>query len=109
MSAKKYAHFKEDFVSLTVLCYLKKNIDKLMIVPAKRAQMMWSALTAQFMVIVMLVCMYEALLMNEQGHYTPIVSGNIWLFLVKFPTMFALHFLLTPEVTNGMAIMKYAN
>ncbi len=47
--------------------------------------------------------------MNEMGHYTPIVSGNFWLFLVKFPTMYALHFLLTPEVSNGMAIMKYAN
>lgn len=109
LSAKTHAQFNEDLVSLAVVSYLKENIDHLYLVPAKRAQIFWAALSAQFMVLVMLLCMYQALLMNEHGDYTPIVSGNFWLFLVKFPTMYALHFLLTPEVTNGMAIMKYAN
>ena len=109
LAKKTHVAFSEDFVSLTVKCYMKENIKKLMLVPAKRAQMFWAALTAQFMVVIMLICMYKALQMNELGHYTPIVSGNFWLFLVKFPTMYALHFLLTPEVSNGMNIMKYTN
>ena len=58
LACKKNVTFHEDFVSLTVMCYIKENIKNLMIVPAKRAQMFWAALMAQFMVIIMLICMY---------------------------------------------------
>ena len=88
---------------------MKRNISKLMIVPAKRAQMFWSAVTAQFIIVVMLLCLHHAVQINEEGNYTPLVSDNFWLFLVKFPAMYALHFSLTPEVTSGMSIMKFAN
>lgn len=40
--------------------------------------------------------------MNEDGESTPIVATNFWIYLIKFPAMYALHFLLTPEVTNAI-------
>lgn len=65
LAKKKDMTFNEDFISLTVMCYMKRNIKKLMLVPAKRSQMFWAALTAQFMVVIMLICMYQALVLNE--------------------------------------------
>lgn len=38
----------------------------------------------------------------EQAH-------SFQLFLIKIPCVIALHFHLSPEVENGMAIMKFAN
>ena len=60
---------------MTVKCYMKRNAKELMcglmLVPAKRAQMLWSAITAQFIVVVMLLCLYHAVRINEEGKYTP--------------------------------------
>ena len=88
---------------------MKRNAKELMLVPAKRAQMLWSAITAQFIVVVMLLCLYHAVRINEEGKYTPQICDNFWLFLVKFPAMYALHFSLSTGVNNGMSIMKFAN
>ena len=57
----------------------------------------------------MLACIYHALEVNEANYYTRAVSHSFEHYLVKFPTLVALHLLLSPEVGNGMKIMKYAN
>lgn len=35
---KEHVEFGEDFVALTVLCYLKENMEKYLITPAKQSQ-----------------------------------------------------------------------
>lgn len=45
LSSKKFLEYNEDFVSLTVLAYLKANIKDWSIVPEKRGQMLYSALS----------------------------------------------------------------
>jgi len=37
ISAKEFAHFREDFVTMTILCYLEENVEKYHLVPPKRA------------------------------------------------------------------------
>jgi hypothetical protein len=53
--------------------------------------------------------MLYAIEINEEGEYTPNISHNFAVWLVKFPCSVALHFLLYPEVANGMAVMKFTN
>lgn len=89
--------------------FLTENVDHYMIVSAKRGQLLWSAITSQALVLIMLYCIYHALAVNENNFYTRQVSHSFELHLVKFPTLVALHLLLSPEVGNGMKIMKYAN
>lgn len=57
----------------------------------------------------MLYCTWYSLNINEAHFYDRKVSHSFELYLVKFPTLIALHLLLSPEVANGMNIMKYAN
>lgn len=109
LASKEYMLLNEDFVTMTVLCYLKDNIRKFMIVPEKRAQMLWSALTVQFIVVCMLTCMLIAILQNEQGKYTNEFSHSFAVFYIKFPCCIALHLSLYPEVAKGMEIMKFTN
>jgi len=106
---EKEADFSEDFISMAALCFVQSNVDKMLIKPAKRAQMLWAALTAQFMVFLMLACQYKEIALNFEGDYRPALATNFGLFIVKFAAMFALHLLLTPQVRNGLSIMKYAN
>ena len=63
----------------------------------------------QVVVIIMFTCIIYAIKIDEDGEYTPNISHNFAVWLVKFPCSVALHFLLYPEVANGMAIMKFAN
>jgi hypothetical protein len=71
--------------------------------------MLYSSLMVHFVVIVMLLCMLYAMSINEEGEYTPNISHNFAVWLVKFPCAVALHFMLYPEVANGMAVMKFSN
>lgn len=106
---KKTLEAEEDYTTMTVLCYLKVNQEKYLIVPQKLGQMLYSCLMVHIVVIMMLLCMLYAININEEGEYTPNISHNFAVWLVKFPCSVALHFLLYPEVANGMAIMKFCN
>lgn len=53
-----------------MLSYLKANVKKYKIVPEKRSQMLFSALSVQLIVVLMLVCMMASIVTNEKGRYT---------------------------------------
>jgi hypothetical protein len=101
--------FKEDFTTATVLVFLKKNVHHHMFVPDKRASILWSCLMSQLMVTLMLSYIGWAIIINENDEYPITQPHNFQLMMIKLPTILALHFLLSPEVENGMRIMKYAN
>lgn len=44
INTKDTLEMSEDFVSLTVLCYIKENVENKMIGPEKRGQMLFNAL-----------------------------------------------------------------
>merc|ERR1719223_1880443 len=109
LADKSKVMLKEDFTTLTVLCFMTENVEKHMIVEEKRSQMLWSAVTSQIFVSLMLACMAYAIFVNENSEYPISQPHNFFLMLIKAPTILALHFLLSPEVENGMRIMKFAN
>jgi hypothetical protein len=53
--------------------------------------------------------MLYAIMINEAGEYTPNIAHNFAVWFVKFPCTLALHFVLCPEVTAGMNLMKFCN
>lgn len=106
---KNEVMFGEGYASLAVKVWIKENIDHYMLTNERRSQILWSAITTQILTIVMLGCMLHALRVNESSLYTPAVSHSFEHFLVKFPTLIALHLMLSPEVSTGMRIMKFAN
>jgi hypothetical protein len=57
----------------------------------------------------MLVIVYYAIWTNEAGGYTPNYAKNFPTFYVKIACVMALHFVLYPEVSKGLNIMKLAN
>lgn len=71
--------------------------------------MLYACLTVHLIVYIMLGCTIYAMQIDEDGEYTPKISTNFAVWLVKLPCAAALHFLLYPEVANGMSIMKFAN
>ena len=71
--------------------------------------MLYSCLMVQVVVLLMLGCTIYAMVIDEDGEYTPHISHNFAVWLVKLSCATALHFLLYPEVANGMAIMKFTN
>lgn len=107
--AQKEVSFKEDFTTATVLVFLKKNTEHHFFVPDKRASVLWSCLMSQLMVTLMLSYIGWAIIINENNEYPITQPHNFQLMMIKLPTILALHFLLSPEVENGMRIMKYAN
>lgn len=100
---------EEDFVAMTVLCYLKSNTDKYLIHPSKQAQMFYSCIIVHSIVNALLFSMVYAILTNENEDYSPNIAHNYAVFFVKFPCTLALHFVLYPEVANGMNMMKFTN
>ena len=56
----------------------------------------------------MLLCMVYAVAMNEGGNYVTIVPQNWPLWGCKFLSAIALHFMLYPEVADGMTLMKFS-
>lgn len=57
----------------------------------------------------MLVIVYYAIWTNEDNRYTPNYAKNFPTFFVKIACVMALHFVLYPEVSKGLNIMKIAN
>lgn len=57
----------------------------------------------------MLGCQLYAMEINEDGEYTPLIAQSFPVWVIKMPCSYALHFMLYPEVANGMAIMKFTN
>lgn len=94
---------------MTVLCYLKVNTEKYMITTVKQGQMLNSCLLVNGVVLTMLFATLYAISTDEGGVYTPYLAHSHALWLVKFPCSTALHFALYPQVSDGMAIMKFAN
>jgi hypothetical protein len=92
-----------------VLSYLKTNIKKYKIVPEKRAQMLYSALTVQLIVVLMLICMLTSIVTNEKGRYSNHFSHSFAVFYIKIPCALALHLVLYPEVAKGINVMKFTN
>ena len=106
---KEVEIFQEDYITLAVLCHLKQNVDKFFISDSKLGSILWAALSVQFSVITLLSAMLYAMVTNEDGDYTPDIAHSYWLFLVKVPAIIALHLLLSPQVTNALHLMKFAN
>jgi hypothetical protein len=46
---------------------------------------------------------------NENGYYEAKIPDTHVLWFIKFPCAIALHFSLTPHITAGLVIMKFAN
>lgn len=67
------------------------------------------ALTIQLTTFAMLGMVFYAIFTNEGGRFTPTYPKNFPLFLVKIACVMALHFVIYPEVSKGMNIMKLAN
>ena len=101
--------YDEDFTTMTVFCFLKKNVDKYQIVPEKRAKLFWSCLVVQFNVCAMLFAIYYGIATNEGNRFTVKLANNFGVFFIKYPCVFALHLKLYPEIAKGMNIMKLAN
>ena len=109
IQAKDHLEFEEDFFSLTMLCYLKKNRNKYLLSHSKQAMNLHNAILVSCCQALMLLCMTNAMLDNEGGEYSMAYAGSVWVLYVKFPCAIALHFYLYPEVQKGMMIMKFAN
>ena len=60
--------------------------------------MLNSAMLVQSVVLSMLFATLYAIMINEQGYYTPYISQSHALWLVKLACAVALHFALTPQV-----------
>jgi hypothetical protein len=91
---------------MTVLCYLKTNTEKYLIHKSKQAQMLYSCLIVYAIVDALLFCMIYELYTSDVDTATA-HSFAVW--FVKFPCTLALHFVLYPEVANGMNLMKFCN
>jgi len=57
----------------------------------------------------MLSLVFYAIITNEANRFTPTYAANFPLFIVKIAFVLALHFVIYPEVSKGMNIMKLAN
>jgi len=106
---KETLEFEHDFVTMACFSMLKENETKFWITPAKRASIFNQALTIQLTTMAMLSLVFYAIYTNEGGRFTPTYPPNFPLFLVKIACVLALHFVINPEVSKGMNIMKLAN
>lgn len=48
-------------------------------------------------------------MLTDKDKFQPNIAHSFAVFFVKFPCAMALHFVLYPEVANGMSLMKFAN
>ena len=101
---KDHVEFGEDFVALTVLCYLKQNMDKYLITPTKQSQNLHTAIMVMSCQIIMIVC-----IQSQLSEFSLDFAPDFYVLLVKFPCSIALHLFLHPEVRKGLIIMKFAN
>lgn len=80
-----------------------------MINPIKRSQMFYSCLLVNSIVVTMLLANLYGMYTNEGGNYASFIPDTHTLWFIKFPCCVALHFSLTPQISNGLAVMKFAN
>lgn len=100
--------FKEDYITYVVLCHLEENCKKYHISSRKRSELLGQLFLVQIFVSVILICQTYAQIFGEDGNLIIYADSNFALTLVKFPCTVALHFALTPEVTNALKLMKFA-
>ena len=105
---RKLLFMKEDFVMSVAMSYYKRKAEKFSITNAKRGQLFFSCIFSQMITFGMLVCELYAFINNEGGNYITILAQNWPLFGCKFLSAIALHFMLYPEVSDGMTIMKFS-
>jgi len=94
---------------MAAFSFLKENEEKFWLTPSKRAQIFNQAVTIQLTTFAMLSMVFYAIMTNEGGRFTPTYASNFPLFIVKLACVMALHFVIYPEVSKGMNIMKLAN
>ena len=105
---QKLLFMKEDFVMAVAMSYYKRKAVKFSITHSKRGQLFFSCIFSQMITLGMLGCMIYAFAYNEGGSYYTILAQNWPLFGCKFLSAIALHFMLYPEVADGMTIMKFS-
>lgn len=93
---------------VVAMSYYKRNAKKYAITAAKRSQLFFSCFFSQMITCGMLGCELYAMLVNESGGYLPKTAQTWTLFGCKFLSAIALHFMLYPEVADGMTIMKFS-
>ena len=99
---------KEDFVMAVAMSFYKRKAQRFSITASKRSQLFFSCIFSQLITLGMLLCMVYAVAENEGGNYKTILAQNWPLFGCKFLSAIALHFMLYPEVSDGMTIMKFS-
>lgn len=87
ISDKKQLFLIHDFISMAAMCYVRHNVEHHWIVPAKRSQILWSAIWTQMMVTLMLGAMYHAFWINEGHAFDQVIPATFLLFLVKMPSI----------------------
>mmetsp|Transcript_28001 Transcript_28001/g.42343 ORF Transcript_28001/g.42343 Transcript_28001/m.42343 type:complete len:103 (+) Transcript_28001:823-1131(+) len=98
LSDKHHVELEHDFYSLTVLCYLKENRERMLLTTSKQALQFHNVLTILSVQLTMLVCMLLAIIINEDGSYDNAFAHSKLVLLVKLPCAIALHLYLYPEV-----------
>lgn len=93
---------------VVAMSYYKRNAKKYAITAAKRSQLFFSCFFSQMITCGMLGCELYAMLVNESGGYLPKTAQTWTLFGCKFLSAIALHFMLYPEVADGMTVMKFS-
>lgn len=69
LADKSHLHLHENFISLTVLCFLEKNVDEHFIVKQKRGSVLWACLMIMMLEIAMVVCISFAIYHNENNEF----------------------------------------
>jgi len=91
-----------------MLCFLKVNQKKLLLPKYILGKNLFNSFMLFFLQNLMLTCMlYSMVYGNDEEGFGFATSYAV--FIVKFPSVICLHFVLYPEVMQGMNIMKYAN
>jgi hypothetical protein len=99
---------KEDFPTAVAMSFYKRKAERYSITSGKRSQLFFSCIFSQMITCGMLCCMLWAVVTNESGSYYTSTAKNWPLFGCKFLSAIALHFMLYPEVADGMTIMKFS-
>jgi hypothetical protein len=93
---------------MTMLCFLKDNQKKLLIPANLLSKNLFNSIMLFFLQNLMLTCMLYSMMYGEEEENFGFARSYA-VFVVKFPSAICLHFVLYPEVMQGMNIMKYAN
>lgn len=104
---KKHIEFEEDFHAMAVLTMIKSNQQKLLLPSKVIGKQIFNSLMLFFLQNCMLSCMLYSMTTRYADNFH--FASSYAVYIVKFPSAVCLHFVLYPEVMQGMNIMKYAN